>query len=86
MNPEIAQLQKEVAELKMRLDLLTNSSTIPFDIDNAFKERIGLKDSPIAVFTKSVAEGGGASYTVAKTPDGNYITHDNRLVPYYNLP
>lgn len=42
MQEEIRQLKQEVAELKQLFNSLQASTTIPFNIDAAFRRRLGL--------------------------------------------
>ena len=54
MNPEIQQLQEQVAELTRRLDAFNSNTTIPFDVGEAFKARsnVGnLSSAPLATIT-----------------------------------
>jgi hypothetical protein len=43
MQEQIKQLQQQVAELQKQIDTLNQSSTITFQVDNAFKNRGFLK-------------------------------------------
>lgn len=40
MNPDIQQLKKQVEDLNKKVDSLFSSSTIPFNIENALRERL----------------------------------------------
>lgn len=54
MNPEIKQLQEQVAELTRRLDAFNSNTTIPFDVGEAFKARsnVGnLSSAPLGTVT-----------------------------------
>lgn len=78
MNKELEQVKNELAELKQQFELLKSTTTIPFDIDRAFYERYKMVEfarlSPSSKSASSesqtVAEGGAATYTVLKNPDG----------------
>lgn len=82
MNPEILQkIQSDIEEIKGRLDALQSDSTLPMDVAEAMRARIGLLPTGAAAQTVAIPAGGG---TAAKAPDGNYITPDGKLVPFYN--
>ena len=82
MTPEarIAQLERTVAELTTKMNALGSSSSIPFPIEKAFRNRLGINypvwkieyDYAGAAVnnTQAVNEGGMASYNVLKSPDG----------------
>lgn len=65
---ELEQLKQEIGFLQKRLSLLENSSTIPYDIEQAFRERLeirlisdipaNLTNAPLALVT---APSGGAT-------------------------
>lgn len=40
MNPDLQKLQSQISTLTKRLDQLTNYSTIPYNIENAFRQRL----------------------------------------------
>jgi len=60
------------------IKILGNSSTIPFEVDGAIRDRFGFADlTPLESSAKAassenqaVDEAGAASYNVLKTPDG----------------
>lgn len=91
MNPEIEQLKKDIEELKRTVDALRSSTTIPLEVDAAFRKRFGIKDfSKLSTSTKSatsenqaVNEAGAASYSVLKAPDGFDERLDGSTVKYY---
>lgn len=77
MNPEIEQLKKEIAALHRKIDLLSSFTTIPFTVEKAFKERLGINglqeklvDSGVApsVYTETVDQGMGSADVLA-APD-----------------
>ena len=82
MNPEqrIAQLERTVAALAQQLKQLSNNTTIPFDVEKAFRNRLGINypvwkieyDYAGAAVSnnKSVNEAGTSSYSVLNVPDG----------------
>lgn len=85
METEIQKLQRQIDELQKQLDTLKSSTTIPFDIDKAFRKRFDLDnmidqrelDAYIITSSKSatsenqaVDEAGAATYSVLKKPDG----------------
>jgi hypothetical protein len=72
MTPET--LNNRINELQAELDLLKSAHSIPFEIENAFRER--LEGNSIAVSSKgadtedvSVDEGGISTYSVLNDPD-----------------
>lgn len=83
MTPQeqrIAQLERMVVELTARLNALGSSSSIPFPVEKALRNRLGI-NYPVwkieydyagaAVSnTQAVNEGGMATYNVLKAPDG----------------
>lgn len=89
MTPE--QLLERIQALEDKLRLLGNTTTIPREIDTAFRDRLGIDDKTTfsgstknpSTETQVVNEGGSASYSVAKPPDGFYQTEDGYHVPYY---
>lgn len=81
-------LQVQVTELKKVLDSLKNNATIPFEIGEAMKARVGsltgLSDKTAASETQAVNEGGAGSYNVAKAPDGFFSSPEGKYIPYYD--
>ena len=75
MNPE---LERKIQALEEVLQALRHANSIPFDIDQAFRERLGVGDiSALQVDGKiansenqAVNEAGSASYQVLAGPDG----------------
>ena len=82
MTPEqrIAQLEVQVANLTEQMKRLGDSTSIPFSVEKAFRNRLGVLHpvweivydySGIAANnTQAVNEGGMASYNVLAAPDG----------------
>jgi hypothetical protein len=79
MNEKIIQLENELAQLKQEFNNLKNSSTIPIEIDQAFRERFDELKLQITNFSGSVPkastyrdqavnEAGAASYNVLSSP------------------
>jgi hypothetical protein len=70
------QLQKEIEMLKQEIQNLKSSTTIPYDVDQAFRVRLSdllaLSVSSKGVNTEDVTvnEAGVASYAVMNDPDG----------------
>jgi hypothetical protein len=91
---EINQIQKEIKELKKTINLLRNSSTIPFDIDTAFTDRLVKKISTIDISNKDVNSENvnftidSVNYTTLNKPDvflevqlkSGYI----KYIPFYD--
>ena len=81
MNPDnrIVKLEAEVAELKRLVKSLSSFTTIPLNIEKAFKNRIAgdlqeritdiTADFTPPFFDQAVNEGGVASYSVMTTPE-----------------
>lgn len=86
------QLIDRIQALEDRLRLLENTTTIPLEVDTAFRDRLGIDDKTslsgstknVSDVTQAVAESGSASYSVAKVPDGFYQTDTGTHIPYYN--
>ena len=83
-------LNERVAELTATVNAMRNASSIPFDIDAAFRERLG---GGLKVFNlnggtilKSVNESGSSTYDVANAMDGSLSTTFNGVaitLPFY---
>lgn len=94
MEERVKQLESEVQELKDFIKLLQADTTIPFDVEGAFRKR--LEDLALAVTTSSksagsenqaVNEAGMATYSVLGTPTGWLeIVLDNTTyyIPYFS--
>ena len=91
MNEETKQLKSRVDELERLFKLLSSSTTIPYDVGEAFKKRLqvvgGDSNATLAsTETQAVNEAGAGTYNVAKPMDG-FITivvnGNSRKVPYY---
>jgi hypothetical protein len=86
------ELQKQIDELKNRLDLLNSSYSIPLDVDNAFRDRLqavaGQSSTKLAsAETQAVNEAGAGTYSVAKPMDGfvkMIVDGVARNIPYYD--
>lgn len=90
MNPETKKLQEQIDILTKRLDSLSSNTTIPLEVGEAFRKRLGSADisnKTGASETRTVNESGAGSYTVANAPDG-FITIEVlgalKNIPYYN--
>lgn len=93
MNEEIKQLQEQVVKLTQRLDSLQSSTTIPFDVDRAFRDRfrditgLSVSSKNLDSEDQAVNEGGASTYSVMGDPDGFLqITISNvaYYIPYFN--
>jgi hypothetical protein len=86
------ELFKRITELENRLKLLENTTTIPLEIDRAFRDRLGIDEKTtlgastknISTETQAVNEGGAGSYSVPKMFDGFYQTEAGTHIPYYD--
>lgn len=87
-------LQEKIVTLERRLNLLESTTTIPFSVEQAFRSRLEI--DTLAQFEASaksatsenqaVNEGGSASYSVLKAPDGfrqNTSGGTTFYIPYY---
>lgn len=85
---EELQLYKRIELLEEFAKRLNNNSTIPFDVGEAFKRRLGsLKDiatKTAASETQAVNEAGASMFSVAAPMDGFYRTADGKNIPYYD--
>lgn len=83
MTPDqrIAQLERTVADLSQQIKQLSNNTTIPFNVEKAFRNRLKLNknaqeeitdvttDFPANPLSESVNEAGTSSYNVMAAPD-----------------
>lgn len=87
------QLQEQVNKLEEQWDLLTSSTTIPKEIDAAFRARlsnisqtIGLSSTSATAHNTSVNESGSGTYSVMGIPTGFLTITINgtvRDIPYF---
>jgi len=91
MQNEINDMKIRISELENTIKLLNSSTTIPYDVGEAIRERIGANivgvDIDTTTQTKTVDESGSQTYTVAKTMDGMITVKLNSniyKIPYYN--
>ena len=94
MTPE--EMAIRITELEQKLDALNNANSIPFDVDQAFRERLGAdRATLVSVASKTtnsenqaVNEGGSATYQVLKGPDGWLsleIAGTIYVIPHYGI-
>ena len=93
MNPDIVKLQKQIDGIQEQLDLLKNTTTIPLEVDTAFRDRLEIEQIKTITSTKTAAsetqlvnESGTGSYNVAKPMDGfeeRVMNGEKRYYPYY---
>jgi len=84
-------LQGEITALKEEVNALKASTTIPYDVEQAFRERfeidsyasISISSKSATSENKAVNESGSASYSVAKPPDGFMQFTLNNTVYYF---
>ena len=87
-------LEKRITTLEQEMNALKASTTIPIDVDGAFRDRLGILNLALlaestknpSTETQAVAEGGVASYSVAKPVDGfrEFVVGGSVLyIPYY---
>lgn len=75
MTPQ--EMEKRILDLEKQMKELHASSSIPLEVDVAFKRRLGIADLSIIVVSskgittenQAVNEAGAASYSVLKAPD-----------------
>lgn len=84
------ELQRQINILTKRLDALTNTQTIPLEVDRAFRERFRDSLGTLSTSTKSassenqaVDEGGTDTYSVLGAPDGFDQRSENGIIKYY---
>jgi hypothetical protein len=92
MTPE--EINQKIEELWTEINKLKAASTIPNNVDNAFRERFKLNSflnlnsssKTVASVTQTVHESGSASYDVMKVPVGfkqASIGGTTIYIPYY---
>lgn len=86
MTEEIKNLEARIMELERMVKALTSNTTIPFDIGEAMKLRVGaLKDSTKTVASETETLGADPTgVTVPKLHDGYYLTKEGKHIPYYD--
>ena len=94
MQEELNKLKQDFENLKKEFDSLKASTTIPLNIDNAFRDRFKISEfvqlsatvKTAGSETQAVNEGGVATYSVAKPMDGfeeRVVGGVARYYPYY---
>lgn len=91
MENDIAQLKLEIEELKKFNKSLTNTTTIPFEVDGAFRKRLSnllltVSNKVATSENQSVNESGAGTYSVLGIPNGFLqvnINNSIRYIPYY---
>lgn len=92
MQPELLKIHADMQVLQRRLDALTNTATIPANVDAAFRSRLAVPKLSLTdevAHTVSVDESGSSTLTVAAAMDGfvkltSTASGVSFLVPYYN--
>lgn len=77
---KIIELERQIAELREELNKLRSSTTIPFEVDAAFRDRLsdindlpdGLEDAPLTAIT--APSGGVTVDSQARTAINSVIT------------
>lgn len=89
LQAELAQLKLQVASLQNRLDALNSTSSIPWEIDQAFRDRFISSVPTITVSSKGVDteditinESGSATKVVMNDPAAFLQTSVNGVVYY----
>ena len=88
---ETEQLLKRIEILEQQVKNLSAFSTIPYDVEKAFRDRLkistyaslGSSVKTVASETQGVNEGGAASYNVPKIFDGYRQMTDGGNVYYF---
>ena len=91
----LEQLLQRIDELQQEIDLLKADSTIPYEVEQAFRKRLAISSyTPVVVSAKgansedvSVNEGGVASYSVMNDPVGFLqvtIASNVYYIPFFN--
>lgn len=93
MEQEIQQLKKKMQAMEDFINSLKSSSSIPMEIDSAFRDRLvgdisALVPSTVSPTThnKAVNEAGSASYSVMNIPTGFIeanVAGVKRVIPYF---
>lgn len=84
------EIQKQIEELRKEIQSLKNTTTMPLEVENAIRDRLNIASfTPVRGSSKvassenqAVDEGGAASYSVLKPPDGYLEVTINGLVYY----
>jgi len=90
MNKDIEQLKIQIDELNKKFDSLGASTTIPYNVGEAFKIRV-LGDTSLSAVSatahnKTVNEAGTATYDVMNKPTGFVqitIQGTDYIIPYF---
>lgn len=87
---QIKQIQEQIDSLQEQLNSLSSSSTIPFEIGEAFKDRIGGSEvipssKTVASETQTINEGGIAIVTALDVPDSFGSVLVNGAIKYIPL-
>ncbi len=90
MNEEIKQLKMQVEDLTKKVNSLYASTSIPFDVGEAFRVRIlgntSLSPIPASTHYKEVHENGTDTYDVMNIPTGYVvltIKDTDYVIPYF---
>jgi len=90
MNKEIEQLKTQIEELITKFNSLTNDTSIPFNVGEAFKIRVLGESGPSGVsataHNKVVNEAGFATYSVMDKPTGFVkitLQGTDYIIPYF---
>jgi hypothetical protein len=85
------ELLQRIEALERTIDAMRAGATIPFDIGEAFKDRLGSSITAGAAsgttYLRAVDEGGAGVYNVAKAMDGSIpFTLNGSIynIPFYN--
>lgn len=86
-------VEQRITQLENEMRLLKASATIPYDVEVAFKSRLGIDNSSLKATTKAtstesktVNEAGTDSYSVSRLMDGfvQYTLNGTTIyIPYY---
>ena len=72
MNPEIEKLNQRINELENKLKLIENYATIPYPVEQALRQRLG-----ITLFAKFPEELATAPITAVTAPSGGATVDTN---------
>lgn len=86
MPQDFQQMQRDIAELKAFMNNLKGNPTIPRDVAEAFKLRLGSFQPSTKSATaenQAVNEAGTGTYSVLKPPTGFKLLSPGVHIPYY---
>jgi len=94
MTPQ--EMEKEIIELKRQMKLLKSTSTIPFEIEKAFEDRLDIRKFIKPLISAKLAnsenqavdEAGAGTYNVLGNPTGFVVmtlSGTDTYIPYFSV-